>query len=93
MVQHIACRCHRAAIDMNSHIRVNTRIHTEAAAVGDHRTAVDHQPSVGVNAVALAGGTVDNNMQGTAVDCGHRNTVFIGIDTVIAGPDIDIAAV
>ena len=59
---------------------------------GDHRTAVDHQPAVGVDPVAL-GAEAAEDVDAAAVDCGDRNAVFIGVDAVVLREDPETASV
>jgi len=83
----------RAAVDVDTHIGVDSGISAERAGLRCHGTSVDNQPSVGVNSVALAGLSCHKNMEFTAVYGRYRNTVFVGVDAVVAGIDADDAAV
>ena len=92
-VKHITAGDHRTAVDIDSHIRVDTRVSAGRAGFRNHRTAVDDEPAVGVNAVALSLPTVNENINMTAIHGGDRYAVFIGVNSVVTGNDVDIAAV
>ena len=93
VIQHIAAGRHGAAIDVDTLVGINARIHAEAAAAGRELAAVDNQPAVGIDAVALAGSAVDDDIQFAAVHGADGDVVLIGVDAVVAGFDIDDAAV
>ena len=92
-VQHIAARQHGAAVEINAHIGVDTRIHAGGTPLCNHGAAIDDQPAVGVDAVPFTCAAINQNGQTAAVDSGYGNTVLIGIDAVIAADDVHIAAV
>ena len=93
MVIHIAGGRYCAAVDGDAHGGVDTRVPAVGAGRGGDGAAVDYQPAVGVDAVAFAGLAGDLNVHGTAVDSGDGYIVLIGVDAVIAGGDVDGAAV
>ena len=92
-VKHITAGDDSPAVDIDSHIRVNTRISTGRAGLRNHRASVDDEPAVGVNAVALSLPAVNENIDMTAIHGGDRYAVFIGVNSVVTGNDVDIAAV
>ena len=92
-VKHITAGNHGTTVDVNTLIRVDTRIRAKTAGLRQHRTAVDHQPAVGIDAIALTGGSVDHDGKSTAVDGGHRHVIFVGVDAIVARLDVDDAAV
>ena len=92
-IQHIAGGDHRAAVNVDAHVGVDARIHAAAAGLGNDLAAVHHQPAVGIDAIALAGLPADPDMHLAAVDGGNRHTVLVGVDAVIAGGNMDVAAV
>ena len=82
---------HGAAVDIAAHIAVKAGIGGGVGA-GHHRAAVDHQPAVGVDAVALFA-KAGNDVQAAAVDGGDRHAVLVGVDAVVAAADVDGTAV
>ena len=92
-VKHITAGNDGTAVDVDALVRVDARIRAKAAGLRQHRTAVDHQPAVGIDAVALTRRAVDHNGQPTAVDGGHRHVIFVGVDAIVARLDVDDAAV
>ena len=82
---------HGAAVDVGTQVGIQARV---GGGIGGshHGTAVDDQVAIGVDAVALFAKARDD-MEGTCVDGGDGNTVLIGVDAVVAGADVDIAAV
>ena len=78
---------------MDTHIRVDTGVTAETAGRRNDFAAVDHQPAVGVDAITFAGGTIDHNIHLSTVDGSDGNRILIGVDAIIAGVDIDDAAV
>ena len=58
----------------------------------NNRTAIDHQITIGVNAVTFRAQAC-NDADGTAVNGGDGNVVLIGIDAIVAAADIQSAAV
>ena len=93
MVKHVAGGADLAAVDPDTLVAVDARVAAEAAARADHAAAVDDQPSVGVDAVAFPCGAVHGDGQAAVVDGGDGYIVLVGVDAVIAGGNVDVAAV
>ena len=92
-IQHVAGSNYRSSVDMDTHIRVDASIGTGGTGGSNHCTAVNHQPSVGVDAVTFTGFTGHLDGQVTTVDSSYGNTVLVGVDAVVAGCNMNIAAV
>ena len=92
-VIHIAAGDHDAAVDVNAVIRIQSGIRTVGAGCCNDHAAVDDQPAIGIDAIALAGLPGHFDSQRTAVDGCDGYTVLIGIDTVIPGQNVNISAV
>ena len=79
------------AVDETAKIAVQTGI-SGGICCGHNRTAMDHEITVGINAVAFRAET-GHNVQLTAPNGCDGNTVFVGIDAVIVRTDGNLAAV
>src|SRR5699024_5750520 len=84
---------HHAAIDGDAGAGVDARVPAVGAGGRCDIAAVDHQIAVGVDAVPLPGFAGDLDVQTSAVDGGDGHIILIGVDAVVAGGDIDGAAV
>ena len=93
LIQHMASCDYCSAIDVDTHIGVNTGIGTIGASCSNHCTAIDHQPAVRIDTITFAGFSCDLNGQLTTIDSSNGNTIFVGIDTVITGLDANVTAI
>ena len=92
-VVHIAGGHDRTAVEGDAHAGVKAGVPAGGAGGSGDIAAVDHQPAVGVDAVTLPGLAGDPDVQAAAVDGGDGHVVLIGVDAVVAGGDVDGAAV
>ncbi|MNC32027.1 hypothetical protein D3C75_803690 [compost metagenome] len=82
----------RAAVQHNILIRINSPVRTAFVGHGYDIPAINCQVAVGIDAVAFCAQT-GIHMQIAAVNGRHGYAVFIGVDAVILGLNVDIAAI
>ena len=81
-----------AAVDGDIAVSVNAAFRALFIGHCDNGSAIDSQKAIGINTISFGAQTgVDGQI--SADNSGDRNTVFIGIDTVILRCDGNIAAV
>ena len=92
-VHHISRRNDISAIDINTPIRVNTCISASAAGCCNHCTTINHQPAIRVDTITLPSASIHKKLYFTIINRRYRNTVFIGVNPIIAGGNMDSASI